>query len=467
MGRTVAGAFLGLIVLAGLAGPAGPAGPTSPASGGASASPSYPLGHFLVGMLMQTFTDTSRGTAAWGGQPASSSRTLVTTILYPAASSAGSSATPTSAPVASAAPDRSGAPYPLIVFSHGLGASPQDYLPLLESWASAGFVVAAPRFPLTSSATPGGPDAGDVVNQPKDVSDVIGGVVSDSAASTGTLAGLVAPNEVGVAGHSNGAVTTLGLIANTCCHDPRVKAAVVMAGTTVGIPGGTYDYKDTPPVLLVHGTADQLIPYRSAPIVYDAIPGPKGLLTIAGGSHESAAGLVSPSSTHIVRATTDFFDAYLRGETSALSRMRADAHSATTSLVFDPVAGSRGSPVPIPPPPVVHLKASVTPDRNLSDGEAVTVRWSGYTAGKVVNVLECYKVDISAAEASSCSFANAAILHADPTGRGSLVLHVVTGTVGDGTCGPHVQGCAIVVNNSSSTIPSESRILPIEFAASS
>jgi predicted esterase len=424
---------------------------------GTSGQSSYPLGHFAVGSISQTFVDTSRSTPAWGSQPAAPSRTLVTTILYPATGS------PTGAPVASAPPETSGAPYPLIVFSHGLGASPQDYLPLLKSWASAGYVVAAPRFPLTSSVTPGGPDAGDVVNQPKDVSDVIGGVLADAAAPSGTMAGLVDPQEVGVAGHSNGAVTTLGLIANTCCHDPRVKAAVVMAGTTVGFPTGVYDYNETPPLLLVHGTADQLIPYRSAPIVYDAVPGPKGLLTISGGSHESAAGLVSPSSAHVVRATTDFFDVYLRGDSSALGRMKSDARSATTSLVFDSVAGSRGASVPIPPPPVVHLRASVTPNQNLADGQAVVVRWSGYTAGKVVNILECYKVDIAAAAASNCDFSHAQILHPDPTGSGSLTFHVVTGKIGTGVCGPHVQGCAIVVNNSSSTLASESRVIPITF----
>jgi dienelactone hydrolase len=428
-------------------------------SGSAAAqTQTFPVGHAAVATISQTFLDTSRGTAAWQARPASPSRTLVTTILYPATGTQASVAGPT------ATPDRTGAPYPLIVFSHGLGASPQDYLPLLKSWASAGYVVAAPLFPLTSSATPGGPDAGDVVNQPKDVSSVIGGVLSAAAAPTGTLAGMVDPNEVGVAGHSNGGVTTLGLIANTCCHDPRVRAAVVMAGTTVGFPSGVYDYKDTPPVLLVHGTADQLIPYRSAPLFYDAVKGPKGIFTITGGSHDAAAGLVSPSSTHVIATTTDFFDTYLKGDTSALARMKTDARSATTSLVFDSVAGSRGNSVPVPPPPVVHLKASVSPSANLVNGQAVTVRWSGYTAGKVVNVLECYKVDITGAEASHCDFANADILHPDPAGSGSLVFHVVTGAVGEGSCGPHVQGCAIVVNNSSSTLPSESRVLPIEFA---
>jgi hypothetical protein len=245
-----------------------------------------------------------------------------------------------------------------------------------------------------------------------------------------------------------------------------VKAAVVMAGTTVGIPGGNYDFNHTPPLLLVHGTDDQLIPYRSAPIVYDEVRGPKGLLTIAGGSHDSAAGLVTSSSTSVIRTTTDFFDAYLRGDAAALNAMKEDGHSRTTSLEFDPTAGSVGRPVPIPPLPVTHLSASASPARNLTDGQAVTVRWSGYTAGKVVNVLECYKVDISGAEASACDFSNADILHADPTGSGSLVFHVATGKVGTGTCGPHIRGCAIVVNNSSSTLPSESRVLPIEFAGS-
>jgi predicted esterase len=69
--------------------------------------------------------------------------------------------------------------------------------------------------------------------------------------------------------HSNGAVTTLGLVANTCCSDSAVKAAIVMAGTTEGFPPGHYDFSKTPPMLLVHGTADQLIPYRSAPLVYN------------------------------------------------------------------------------------------------------------------------------------------------------------------------------------------------------
>ena len=61
------------------------------------------------------------------------------------------------------------APFPLVVLSHGLGGSVEYLLPLAEVWASRGYVVALPRFPLTNRATPGGPVAQDVQNQPADV----------------------------------------------------------------------------------------------------------------------------------------------------------------------------------------------------------------------------------------------------------------------------------------------------------
>jgi len=108
-------------------------------------------------------------------------------------------------------------------------------------------VVAAPQFPLTNDHTPGGPDAGDVVNQPGDMSFIVTSVLNASAHPNTTLSDLVDPNEVGAAGHSNGAITTLGLIANTCCKDQRVKAAVVMAGDEVPFSGGTYEMAAAPP----------------------------------------------------------------------------------------------------------------------------------------------------------------------------------------------------------------------------
>src|SRR6202020_2802854 len=96
------------------------------------------------------------------------------------------------------------APHPLIVFAHGLGASPQDYQQLLTAWAAAGYVVAAPLFPLSSSETPGGPDGGDIGNQPGDMSFVIGQMLEASSSPSGPLSGLIDSDEIGAAGHSNG-----------------------------------------------------------------------------------------------------------------------------------------------------------------------------------------------------------------------------------------------------------------------
>ena len=409
-----------------------------------------------VGTITDTFVDTSRPTAAWGPNPARPSRTLVTTVWYPATGRPGGS------PEVGALPDRQGAPYPLIVFGHGLGATPQLYGKLLSSWAAAGYVVAAPLFPLSSSRTPGGPDGGDIGNQPGDMSYVIGAVLRASATMGGTLSGLVDPHEIGAAGHSNGAITTLGLVANTCCLDPRVKAAVVMAGTTEGFPSGRYVLPEAPPLLLVHGTDDDLVPYQDAVLVFNQARGPKGLLTIHGGSHSSAAAFAAPSAGSVIRATIDFFDTYLRHVPGAIDRLESDGRPGVTTVDFVPTMGSTVK-LPVPPLPIVHLHASVTPSTNLTNGQTVTVRWSGYTAGKVVNVLECSHVDLANADSSGCDFSNAAILHSDPSGRGSLTMRVATGVVGNGVCDA-AHPCHIVVNDASSTVPSYSRALPITFA---
>ena len=426
--------------------------------------------HHPVGELTETYVDTRRATPAWGQSPRVPSRTLVTLVLYPAA---GTTAGPSgSAPVTGAAPDRRGAPYPLVVFGHGLGSTPQAYLPLLQGWASAGFVVAAPRFPLSSSETPGGPDAADVVHQPGDLRYVIGAVLRASAAATGPLSGLVDPHEIGAAGHSNGAITTLGLVADTCCRDPRVKAAVVMAGTTEGMPGGHYDLAGAPPTLLVHDTTDPIVPYRSAVTVYNALRGPKGLLTLRGSAspqlagtaaHMAASGVVGPTSSTVLKTTTAFFDAYLRDDRAARHRIVADGTTPLTAVHADLTPGGAAR-LPVPPAPVVHLKATVSPSTGLVDGQTVTVRWHGYTAGKVVNVLECSRIDLATASSAGCDFSNADILHPDPTGSGSLQMQVVSGAVGDGTCDAAHAGCSIVVNNASSTDPSETVKVPITFA---
>jgi dienelactone hydrolase len=412
-----------------------------------------------VATTTMTFVDTSRSTLPWGGMPGKPSRTLVTTIWYPAQASGSGAAS-------------GGGRYPLIVFAHGLGASPQDYQQLLTAWAAAGYVVAAPLFPLSSSETPGGPDGGDIGNQPGDVSFVIDQVLRASAAANGPLSGLVDPNEIGAAGHSNGAITTLGLVANSCCRDTRVKAAVVMAGTTEGLGRGSYDLAKAPPLLVVSDIHDGLVPYADAVAVFNQARGPKALLTLswdtssdsAGSTaHMAASGVVGPTSGPVIKSTTAFFNAFLKHEHGALQAVATNGRSTQSAVHTAWTSGSRAT-LPLPKQAAVHLHAAVTPSTGLQDGQAVTVRWSGYTPGKVVNILECSQVDITTASSAGCSFAHAAILHPDPTGSGSVVLQIGTGTIGNGVCDA-AHSCYVIVNDASSTNPVDTKALRIRFAS--
>jgi predicted dienelactone hydrolase len=135
---------------------------------------------------------------------------------------------PDPTPQFDAPPATGSGPFPHIVFGHGLGATPAQYGDLLAAWAGAGFVVAAPAFPLTNQDSPGVADAGDVANQSDDISAVITQAISLSSSADGrALAGMVDGERVGVAGHSNG-----GFFVNkmACDYSHRIAAIVSLAG---------------------------------------------------------------------------------------------------------------------------------------------------------------------------------------------------------------------------------------------
>jgi dienelactone hydrolase len=406
-----------------------------------------------VGVVGATFVDKSRPTAANGQCPKMPYRALPTTIYYPAVGQ------PNSTPLTAqpnAVPDTSNGPYPLIVFAHGFGATADTYQNLLAYLASRGYVVAAPTFPLSSATSPCGAIAGDFVNQPEDESFVIDEVLLRSRPK-GLLAGLVDRKRIGAAGHSNGAVTTWGLVGNTAVRDPRIDAAVIMAGTLEKFPKGRFDLAKAPAVLLVHGSDDSLIPYDLGVASFNEARGPKGLLTIRGGNHGSASGPL------VYAAAGDFFDAYLRGDAAANARLSTDQVAGASTMQFDAENGSTTT-IPTVPRPVQHLEATVTPNKNLTGGQVVTVKWRGYTPGKVVNILQCNATDRDLSTSTACDFANAKLLQPDPTGEGEAQLTIVEGTVGDGVCDAQHQGCFVVVNNASSSDPRDSVMVDITFA---
>jgi len=313
---------------------------TAPAAGPAPAStttlPVPTRARYPVAYRSETLMDASRPTPANGSAPAKPTRTLSTIVYYPTDGALGSEP-------AAEAPARRG-PWPLVVFAHGLDGFGSAYQGLLMGWASAGYVVAAPTFPLSSLTAPGGATIADVVNQPADVSFVLGQLLREGAASSGPLSGAVDPRRVAVAGHSLGAITVLGLL-NSCCHDPRIDAAIILAGLELSFGSGQRFFPpgEAPiPVLFEQGTRDRLIGYRYDHQAYAAAPSPKYFVTLEGADHigpyldmSSAAGRV------VLATTTDFLDQYV-------TRAPAAEHG----LVQDGTVSG-----------VAHVESSITPSR--------------------------------------------------------------------------------------------------------
>ena len=119
--------------------------------------------------------------------------------------------------------------FPLVVFAPGFAQCQGSYAGLLRTWASAGYVVAAVDFPRTNCRI-ASPDENDLVNQPADLAYVIRRLLTASSRPRGSLAGLVNPGKIAVAGHSDGGDTVTALVADTCCRDRAVSAAIVLAG---------------------------------------------------------------------------------------------------------------------------------------------------------------------------------------------------------------------------------------------
>ena len=151
---------------------------------------------FAVGVRMITVVDPSRVIREANGvrEP----RELVVTVRYPALGPVGRT------DIVNATPATADGPFPLVVFGHGFDVTPALYARLLQAWARAGYVVAAPTYPLSNPDAPGGPDENDLVNQPADDSLVITRMLSRSVALPVALRGLSNPAKVAVAGQSDG-----------------------------------------------------------------------------------------------------------------------------------------------------------------------------------------------------------------------------------------------------------------------
>jgi dienelactone hydrolase len=206
---------------------------------------------FAVGTRTLTFVDTSRATSANGSFGGAPTRTLPTEFWYPAEGGAGGAST------ADATPDRGNGPYPLVLFAHGYAVTPDFYAPLLERWAAAGYVVAAPVLPILSGSD-GGASHVDYEKTFGDASFVITQVLG--LRGDEPLAGMVDRNRIAAAGHSDGEVVSFGVGFLECCRDSRVRSVIAMAGDLSN--ANNPHVRDTgTPILHIMETNDEYDPY--------------------------------------------------------------------------------------------------------------------------------------------------------------------------------------------------------------
>jgi dienelactone hydrolase len=209
-------------------------------------------------------------------------------------------------------PARGDGPFPVIVFSHGLGAQPSDYSRILTRWARAGFVVAAPAYPHTSAGVSDF-NVIDLINQPADASSVLTSVLALGRRDGDPLRGRLDAGRVAAAGHSGGGITTLGML--SAARDDRLAAAVVLAGRQV-LPAAFTG--PAAPVLFVHGKRDTTVRYADGLAAFNAVPWPRAMLTIPDGGHATTSGR---DFDLVATATTDFWRWSLYGDPAAKRRL--------------------------------------------------------------------------------------------------------------------------------------------------
>jgi pimeloyl-ACP methyl ester carboxylesterase len=275
-----------------------------------------------VGTTTVTLTDPTRSTPARGDTPESSSRSLSVIIRYPTVGM------PSADEIGDAPPLE---PAPLVVFAHGFNSSTEVYAALLHDLAAAGYVVAAPEFPMSSSVYSGEPDESDIPEQARDISFIISELTGADAPAV--VADMIEPGQVGVVGHSDGAVTALLAAYSPDYADPRIGAVAAISGDFDTFGG---DWFSTPsaPLLAIHGEYDEINPFDSSELLVDSDPYPAMLVGVSGSSHLGA--VTNPSNTtSVARLIADDFRWRLSGLETAHDAMLIDANSSPLYLAAD------------------------------------------------------------------------------------------------------------------------------------
>jgi predicted dienelactone hydrolase len=225
--------------------------------------------------------------------------------------------------------------YPVVVFSHGFGGCNTQSVFLMEALAQAGYLVVAPNHADAScgsarKARSGRQGPEEPFQKADNWSDATYKdrradieAVLDAILSAKSFQGIgVDPGRVGIAGHSLGGYTALGVSgAWTSWKDPRVKAVLALSPfNTPFLRKGSLDHMNVP-VMYQGGTLDLGITptVRKPQGAYDRSLAPKYFVEFQGAGHLAWTGLNPRFHAVINQYSVAFFDRYLGGKGNSAS----------------------------------------------------------------------------------------------------------------------------------------------------
>lgn len=248
-----------------------------------------PTPPFTVATTVLALVDTSRPTVSRGVRVAAT-RALTTVIWYPAVAGR----------------------WPLVLFAPGYNVGPETYTHLCQAWAAAGYVVAAPKFPLSDpEVARGALDERDLDNQPADLLFVMAALVDPASPVTTRID----PARIAATGHSDGAEDALALGQGA---NPAIKAVIAMSGQPLG------QRRPNPPLLAIQGDIDTINPPALSQAVYDQAMDPRFLLTLLGAGHLPPFAGGTKWQPIVEAVTVDFLDLYVAGRPQDQAPMAAD-----------------------------------------------------------------------------------------------------------------------------------------------
>jgi len=252
--------------------------------------------------------------------------------------------------------------FPLIVYSHGSGGIRFENLALFVHLASHGYVVVSADHPGDTLLDPGDDMTAVLGNRPRDVSFLIDTFVDFNVEAGNFFAGAIDPTRIGASGWSYGGYTVLALAAGSFSlgtfTDPRVRAIMPLDGSAQvfdpDVPA-LYPTITIPTLLLGASLSDVIAPRLQQ--LFDGLPSGPGVVAYGNfldAVHPSFADQCevpevlrgeSPACEppavpwryvrHIENyLALNFFDASLKGDTSAEVRLRSDVLTDVEELSY-------------------------------------------------------------------------------------------------------------------------------------